>query len=374
MRSRRRRVSPAPICCATARPSPASLVGRQAATWQPWLDWAERQFDARLAVADGVMPVTQPEAALRALRVPVERLDDWRLVGLHGATTLLGSLVLGLARRARRARAPRTRSPRPCWTSCSRSSSGARTPSRPGAMRACAPISPRSSATWRSSPAERSAARCAVQACGHAGADHGRDQVHGRRSARRPPRPTPSPQRTRVPPARRRVDRGSRPAQSRRRAAPGPGEAIRKTASRRKAWPRVARQDCARPNARSSTLAAGQDQVQAGEQQQCEQAPDAEQGDPANADAEGRLAGLVAGDGAGRERDQAGGRDAAAGRSGREQGSTGRNATPAGSAAPCRAAARRARRGAASGRRRRAPPATGSPARCRRRPGWRQVA
>src|SRR5687768_5892728 len=77
--------------------SPASLVARQAAIWQPWLDWAEREFDARLAVAAGVMPVTQPETALRALRVPVERLDDWRLVGLHGATTQLGSLVLGLA-------------------------------------------------------------------------------------------------------------------------------------------------------------------------------------------------------------------------------------------------------------------------------------
>lgn len=77
--------------------SPASLVSRQIATWQPWLDWAERQFDARLTVAHGVMPVSQSEAALRALRVPVERLDDWRLVGLHGAVTLLGSLVLGLA-------------------------------------------------------------------------------------------------------------------------------------------------------------------------------------------------------------------------------------------------------------------------------------
>ena len=77
--------------------SPASLVSRQTATWQPWLDWAERQFDARLAVAEGVMPVTTAEAALRALRAAVERLDDWRLVGLHGAVTLLGSLVLGLA-------------------------------------------------------------------------------------------------------------------------------------------------------------------------------------------------------------------------------------------------------------------------------------
>ena len=76
---------------------PAELVARQARAWQPWLDWAERQYDARLTVAAGIMPVTQPDAALRALQVAVERLDDWRLVGLHAVTTLLGSLILGLA-------------------------------------------------------------------------------------------------------------------------------------------------------------------------------------------------------------------------------------------------------------------------------------
>ena len=73
---------------------PAELVARQARAWQPWLDWAERQYDARLTVAAGIMPVTQPDAALRALQAAVERLDDWRLVGLHAVTTLLGSLIL----------------------------------------------------------------------------------------------------------------------------------------------------------------------------------------------------------------------------------------------------------------------------------------
>ena len=43
------------------------------------------------------MPATQSKTALRALRAAVERLDSWRLVGLHAATTLTGSLVLGLA-------------------------------------------------------------------------------------------------------------------------------------------------------------------------------------------------------------------------------------------------------------------------------------
>jgi chaperone required for assembly of F1-ATPase len=77
--------------------SPASLAARQQEAWQPWLDWAERRFDARLKVASGVMPASQDDLALRSLRAAVERLDDWRLVGLHAATTTTGSLILGLA-------------------------------------------------------------------------------------------------------------------------------------------------------------------------------------------------------------------------------------------------------------------------------------
>src|SRR5262245_5230853 len=59
--------------------SPASLAQLQAAAWQPWLDWAERQYDAKLVAVSGVMPATQSPTALRALRVAVERLDSWRL-------------------------------------------------------------------------------------------------------------------------------------------------------------------------------------------------------------------------------------------------------------------------------------------------------
>lgn len=77
--------------------SPHSLASRQAAAWQPWLDWAERQYDARLVPAAGVMPAEQDAVALRSLRTAVERLDDWRLVGLHAAVTSTGSLILGLA-------------------------------------------------------------------------------------------------------------------------------------------------------------------------------------------------------------------------------------------------------------------------------------
>ena len=76
---------------------PPELVLRQARSWQPWLDWLAREHEASLVATEGVISVEQPTGALVALRRAVERLDDWRLVGLHAATTLTGSVVLGLA-------------------------------------------------------------------------------------------------------------------------------------------------------------------------------------------------------------------------------------------------------------------------------------
>jgi chaperone required for assembly of F1-ATPase len=83
------------LCYRAAQPAP--LVARQNKAWQPWLDWAERQYGARLVSTAEVDPIPQPQAALQALRAAVALLDDWRLVGLHAATILTGSLVLGLA-------------------------------------------------------------------------------------------------------------------------------------------------------------------------------------------------------------------------------------------------------------------------------------
>lgn len=77
--------------------APAALVERQAAAWQPLLDWAMTAHDAPLAVTSGIVHQTQPEPSLAALRAAVAAQDDWRLTALHQATALTGSLVLGLA-------------------------------------------------------------------------------------------------------------------------------------------------------------------------------------------------------------------------------------------------------------------------------------
>ncbi|MCE3250971.1 MAG: ATPase [Geminicoccaceae bacterium] len=77
--------------------APLDLVERQSRVWQPLLDWAASVYGARLAVTTSLLPVAQPDAAIRGLRAAVENLADWPLVGLHAATTALGSLLLGLA-------------------------------------------------------------------------------------------------------------------------------------------------------------------------------------------------------------------------------------------------------------------------------------
>lgn len=76
---------------------PPGLAQRQAALWQPWLDWAERRFGARLAVTTGVMHVAQPPEALAALAGAVAVLDPLALAALGIIVPALGSLVLGLA-------------------------------------------------------------------------------------------------------------------------------------------------------------------------------------------------------------------------------------------------------------------------------------
>jgi chaperone required for assembly of F1-ATPase len=83
------------LCYRAGRP--LALVERQQRLWQPLLDWAASAFGTRLTVTTTLLPVTQPDGVLRGLRAAVEALGDWPLVGLHAATTALGSLVLGLA-------------------------------------------------------------------------------------------------------------------------------------------------------------------------------------------------------------------------------------------------------------------------------------
>ena len=76
---------------------PPALAARQAAGWDPLLDWADATMGARLAVTQGVIPIPQDAAALARLRARLDALDPWELTALHDLVTLPGSLVLGLA-------------------------------------------------------------------------------------------------------------------------------------------------------------------------------------------------------------------------------------------------------------------------------------
>lgn len=76
---------------------PRALVERQAALWQPLLDWATGRYDVSFAVHTGIMPRPQPPATLEAMRAVVAATDDWRLTALQMATGAAGSLVVALA-------------------------------------------------------------------------------------------------------------------------------------------------------------------------------------------------------------------------------------------------------------------------------------
>lgn len=76
---------------------PAALVARQAAEWQPWLDWAAERYGARLEVTAGVMHRAQPASAVAALAAAVGAQTVPALAAMGIIVPSTGSLVLGLA-------------------------------------------------------------------------------------------------------------------------------------------------------------------------------------------------------------------------------------------------------------------------------------
>lgn len=75
----------------------AMLQGEQAAAWNPLLAWAEARHGIEFALAQGVLPIDQPEATQAALRDAVLALDPFRLAALAPLVTIGGSLVAALA-------------------------------------------------------------------------------------------------------------------------------------------------------------------------------------------------------------------------------------------------------------------------------------
>lgn len=75
---------------------PEALVQREAQHWDPVLDWARDSLGAHFILAEGVMHVTQPEAAVAAARNALPA-DPWRIAAAHVITTVTGSALLALA-------------------------------------------------------------------------------------------------------------------------------------------------------------------------------------------------------------------------------------------------------------------------------------
>lgn len=73
------------------------LAARQAAGWDPLLEWSAKALEVPLKSAATLLALEQPEASLAALRARAGALDNWRLTALTSAVPLLGSAVLGFA-------------------------------------------------------------------------------------------------------------------------------------------------------------------------------------------------------------------------------------------------------------------------------------
>jgi len=76
---------------------PAELIAREAAAWDPLLDWARHRYDVNFRVTHGIIPVDQPAETLERLEAAVLAYDPFMLAGLSTLVTLSGSLVCGLA-------------------------------------------------------------------------------------------------------------------------------------------------------------------------------------------------------------------------------------------------------------------------------------
>lgn len=76
---------------------PATLVARQAAAWDPLLDWARARFGIDFVVTTGVIHRPQPPATIAALAGAIGAQPPFALAPLSPIVTITGTLVGALA-------------------------------------------------------------------------------------------------------------------------------------------------------------------------------------------------------------------------------------------------------------------------------------
>ena len=77
--------------------APPDLVARQAATWDPLLDWVRTRYDVHIDVTTGILHRPQPPLTLAQLGDAVSVRSAWELAGLSPIVTIGGSLIAALA-------------------------------------------------------------------------------------------------------------------------------------------------------------------------------------------------------------------------------------------------------------------------------------
>ena len=76
--------------------APPELVARQAALWDPMLDWARARYDVAFVVTAGIVHAAQPPATVARLAAAVDALDPFARTALSPIVTIGGSLVAAL--------------------------------------------------------------------------------------------------------------------------------------------------------------------------------------------------------------------------------------------------------------------------------------
>jgi chaperone required for assembly of F1-ATPase len=77
--------------------SPQELIERQAAAWDPMLQWSADELNAPLVTGAGVMHVAQDQGALDRLNALVHGFDVFQLAAFHDLVGISGSLILAFA-------------------------------------------------------------------------------------------------------------------------------------------------------------------------------------------------------------------------------------------------------------------------------------
>ena len=76
---------------------PAELIGHQAETWDPLIDWAQQRYNIEFEIVHGIMHERQPSETVSRLAAAVHGYDAWRLVAFQPLVTIAGSLIIALA-------------------------------------------------------------------------------------------------------------------------------------------------------------------------------------------------------------------------------------------------------------------------------------